>query len=212
MTEMLFKAMRSPQKRAQLYSLFQDAVLHCERCGLCRTRKNVVVGEGSLTNRIMFVGEGPGEVEDDTGRPFVGPAGQLLTRILEAAGFKREEVYITNIVKCRPPGNRVPEIEEVLRCQGWLEAQIALLRPQIIVALGNTPLKWFLHSTGGITKMRGRWFTWRGISLMPMFHPSYLLRNESREKGGPKDLTWRDIQEIRARYMSLQGKNDGTTV
>ena len=100
----------------------------------------------------------------------------------------------------------------MLRCQGWLEAQIALLRPQIIVALGNTPLKWFLHSTGGITKMRGRWFTWRGISLMPMFHPSYLLRNESREKGGPKDLTWRDIQEIRARYMSLQGKNDGTTV
>ena len=137
MTEMLFKAMRSPQERAQLYSLFQDAVLHCERCGLCRTRKNVVVGEGSLTNRIMFVGEGPGEVEDDTGRPFVGPAGQLLTRILEAAGFKREEVYITNIVKCRPPGNRVPEIEEVLRCQGWLEAQIALLRPQIIVALGT---------------------------------------------------------------------------
>ena len=103
-----------------------------------------------------------------------------------------------------------PKGEEKLR--GWLEAQIALLRPRVIVALGNTPLKWFLHSTGGITKMRGRWFNWRGVSLMPMFHPSYLLRNESREKGGPKDLTWRDIQEIRARYMSLQGKNDGTTV
>ena len=209
MTELLFKAMRSTQERTALYEKLREAVMRCERCGLCKTRKNVVPGEGSLTNRIMFVGEGPGEVEDEMGRPFVGPAGQLLTRILEAAGFKREDVFITNIVKCRPPGNRVPEIEEVLSCQGWLEAQIVLLRPRIIIALGNTPLKWFLHSTGGITKMRGRWFDWRGISLMPMFHPSYLLRNQSREKDGPKALTWNDIQQVYARYQSLKGTNDG---
>ena len=205
MTEMLYQAQRSPQERTALYQLLRDAANRCEQCGLCRSRKNVVVGEGSLTSRIMFVGEGPGEVEDNSGRPFVGPAGQLLTRILEAAGFKRDDVYITNIVKCRPPNNRVPEIEEVLNCQRWLEAQIALLQPQIIVCLGNTPLKWFLHGTEGITKMRGRWFTWRGAALMPMFHPSYLLRNQSRERGGPKDLTWRDIQEKRQRYESLRG-------
>ncbi|WOL38836.1 uracil-DNA glycosylase [Pyramidobacter sp. YE332] len=205
MTEMLSQAQRSPQERTALYQLLRDAANRCEQCGLCRSRKNVVVGEGSLTSRIMFVGEGPGEVEDNSGRPFVGPAGQLLTRILEAAKFSRDDVYITNIVKCRPPNNRVPEIEEVLSCQRWLEAQIALLQPQIIVCLGNTPLKWFLHGTEGITKMRGRWFTWRGAALMPMFHPSYLLRNQSRERGGPKDLTWRDIQEIRQRYESLRG-------
>ena len=209
MIELLFKAMRSPEERASLYERLREAVMRCERCSLCKTRKNVVPGEGSLTNRIMFVGEGPGEVEDEQGRPFVGPAGQLLTKILEAAGFKREDVYITNIVKCRPPGNRVPEIEEVLSCQSWLEAQIALLQPRIIIALGNTPMKWFLHSTGGITKMRGRWFDWRGVSLMPMFHPSYLLRNQSREKDGPKALTWRDIQQVYARYESLKGTNDG---
>jgi len=210
MTEMLHKALRQPQERAELYELLRQAVLRCERCGLCGTRRNVVVGEGSLTSRIMFVGEGPGEVEDETGRPFVGPAGQLLTRILEAAGFKREDVYITNIVKCRPPGNRVPQIEEVITCQNWLEAQLSLLRPKIIVTLGNTPLKWFLHVTGGITKVRGRWFDWRGAALMPMFHPSYLLRNESRAQDSPKALTWRDIQQVYARYRGLMGGPDGT--
>ena len=197
--------------RVSWQSLY-DEIHACEKCELCRQIHNKVPGQGDIHAKLMFIGEGPGADEDMQGLAFVGAAGQLLTKMIAAMGYDREQVYICNIVKCRPPGNRVPEIEEVLRCQGWLEAQIALLRPQIIVALGNTPLKWFLHSTGGITKMRGRWFNWRGVSLMPMFHPSYLLRNESREKGGPKDLTWRDIQEIRARYMSLQGKNDGTTV
>lgn len=204
MTELLYKAQRGEAERLTLYRELRDSILKCEKCGLCRTRKNVVTGEGDINSRIMFVGEGPGEVEDDTGRPFVGPAGELLTQILKAAGFEREKVYITNIVKCRPPKNRVPEIEEVINCQGWLEAQIALLRPQIIVCLGNMPLKWFIHSTEGITKMRGRWFTWRGAALMPMFHPSYLLRNESRKKGSPKDLTWQDIQHVWARYEELR--------
>ncbi|MGI6076082.1 MAG: uracil-DNA glycosylase [Pyramidobacter sp.] len=204
MTEMLYKAQRSDAERAALYGELREAALKCQRCDLCKTRKNVVVGEGDIASRIMFVGEGPGEVEDNTGRPFVGPAGQLLTSILEAAGFQRDKVYITNIVKCRPPRNRVPAIEEVICCQGWLEAQLALLRPQIIVCLGNTPLKWFIHSTEGITKMRGRWFNWRGAALMPMFHPSYLLRNESRTKSSPKYLTWQDIQQIHSRYESLR--------
>ena len=191
------------------WELFNRQVEACRLCSLCRNIHHKVPGQGDPEAPLMLIGEGPGQTEDEEGLAFVGAAGQLLTKILEAAGFKREDVYITNIVKCRPPGNRAPEIEEVLCCQGWLEAQIALLRPRVIVALGNTPLKWFLHSTGGITKMRGRWFNWRGVSLMPMFHPSYLLRNQSREKDGPKALTWHDIQQVYARYESLKGTNDG---
>ena len=184
----------------------REQCLACTRCHLCETRTNVVFGVGPEDAKIMFIGEGPGENEDLQGEPFVGRAGKLLDDMLELIDLDRHKnVYIANIVKCRPPNNRVPEIEEVLSCQRWLEAQIALLQPQIIVCLGNTPLKWFLHGTEGITKMRGRWFTWRGAALMPMFHPSYLLRNQSRERGGPKDLTWRDIQEIRQRYESLRG-------
>ncbi len=205
MTEMLYKAQGSGEERRSLYEALCSQMLKCERCELCRTRKNVVPGEGSVTSGIMFVGEGPGADEDEQGRPFVGAAGKLLTRILEAAKFKREEVYITNIVKCRPPMNRTPQIEEVLACQCHLEAQLALIRPKVIVCLGNTPLKWFLHGTEGITKMRGRWFDWRGADLMPMFHPSYLLRNESKAKGSPKDLTWHDILEVKERYESLRG-------
>ncbi len=213
MTEYLHKAMRAPEERELLYERLCEGMRNCKRCGLCAARKNAVPGEGSLTSRVMFVGEGPGEQEDETGRPFVGPAGKLLSQILQAAGFKREEVYIANVVKCRPPDNRVPTIEETLRCQPWLEAQLALLRPRIIVALGNTPLRWFLHVSGGITKMRGRWFTWRGAALMPMFHPSYLLRNDSRKKGDPKDLTWGDIRRVRERCESLlRGTNDDATV
>lgn len=211
MNEILHKAMRTPRERAELYEMFCESVRHCRRCGLCEGRRNVVPGEGNLNSPIMFVGEGPGEQEDNTGRPFVGKSGELLTRILASAGFKREEVYIANIVKCRPPKNRDPAIEEVVSCQCWLEAQLALIEPRIIVALGNTPLKWFLHVSGGITKMRGRWFTWRGADLMPMFHPSYLLHNDSRKKGDPKDLTWNDIKQVYARYESLRGKNDGRT-
>lgn len=205
MTELLFKARRNAQERAENYALLQEAVLKCKICGLCKNRKNVVLGEGDINSGIMFVGEGPGEVEDNTGRPFVGPAGQLLTKILVAAGFSREKVYITNIVKCRPPRNRVPSIEETFSCQCWLEAQIALICPRIIVSLGNTPLKWFMHGSDGITKMRGRWSKWQGIDYMPMYHPSYLLRNDSRAKDGPKAQTWKDIQQVKARYDEIMG-------
>lgn len=200
MTEQLNKARTSPGERAELYGELCAAAGQCRKCRLCESRKSVVMGEGDINSPIMFVGEGPGEVEDDTGRPFVGPAGQLLSKILMAAGFDRQRLYITNIVKCRPPQNRVPAIEETIACQRWLEAQIAIINPRIIIALGNTPLKWFLHSTDGITKLRGRWLDWRGMDFMAMYHPSYLLRNQSRAKDSPKAQTWLDIQAVKRRY------------
>jgi uracil-DNA glycosylase family 4 len=153
----------------------------------------------------MLIGEAPGEVEDQTGRPFVGPAGQLLTKILESAGIPREEVYITNVVKCRPPGNRVPTKEEMAACWEWLAAQIALVNPKIIITLGNTPTHWLLGRSEGINELRGRFFLWKGgIEVFPMFHPSYLLRNPSSEKGSPKYLTWQDIKAVKARILSLR--------
>ncbi len=185
--------------RSFLVSKIDEEVAKCERCALHVDRANSVLGEGPLDAALMFVGEGPGAEEDAQGKPFVGKAGQLLDKIMKAAGISREEVYISNIVKCRPPGNRVPSIEEIVMCQKFLEAQIAVINPEIIVCLGNTPSKWILGSTEGITKLRGRWFVWRGIDVMPMFHPSYLLRNESRQKDGPKALTWLDIQEVKRR-------------
>ena len=156
-----------------------------------------------------MVGEGPGADEDAQGLAFVGRAGQLLTKILSAAGIDRESVFITNVVKCRPPNNRTPTQEEMLKCGDFLEAQLLLLRPRILVCLGNTPLKWLLRTSEGITALRGRWFDWRGVQLFPMFHPSYLLRNDSRQKGSPKDLTWQDVQNLKARLDEIT-KRKGT--
>lgn len=190
--------------KAFLMSRIEDELKNCQRCALCKERTRSVPGEGPLSAPLMFVGEGPGADEDVQGKPFVGRAGQLLDKILKAAEISREEVYITNVVKCRPPGNRVPAIEEIVVCQKFLEAQIAIINPSIIVCLGNTPAKWILGTNEGITKLRGRWFSWRGIDVMPMFHPSYLLRNESRRKDGPKALTWQDIQEIKKRLNDIK--------
>jgi len=171
----------------------------CTACSLSGTRTNVVFGEGAVQARLMMVGEGPGEVEDTTGRPFVGPAGQKLDEVMDSVGLRREDVYITNIVKCRPPGNRVPARGEMETCSPYLEAQIALIQPLLIVALGNTPTQWFLPETPGITQSHGSFFAWRGgILVFPMFHPSYLLRYPSKEKGSPKYLTWIDIQKVKA--------------
>lgn len=181
----------------------------CEACPLAATRRSVVYGEGSAEAELMFVGEGPGAREDETGRPFVGPAGQLLTRILASGGFSREEVYIGNIVKCRPPGNRDPLPPEMRACEHWLLEQITLIRPRIIVALGNVAQRYFLGSDGpGITRVRGQFFPWRdGIEIMPMFHPSYLLRNDERRRGGPKWLTWQDMKALRRRVDSGEKKS-----
>ena len=180
-------------------------VSECQKCGLCKKRHNTVFGEGPEINcRVVIVGEGPGADEDALGRPFVGKAGQLLTGILENGGrIPRGSLYITNIVKCRPPENRNPTREEAAACDEFLEAQLLLLHPDIVVTLGNVPTQWLLKTTQGITSLRGQWLDWRGIKLFPMFHPSYLLRNDSRSKGSPKDLTWQDVKLLKSKIDEL---------
>jgi len=186
-------------KRAAAWEELRKRVAACDRCELGLTRTNVVFGQGSTETPLVFVGEGPGADEDQQGLAFVGKAGQLLTKILSAGGISRDEVFITNVVKCRPPGNRLPATEEMMRCGDYLEAQLLLLRPKILVCLGATSVKWILKTTEAISAIRGRWFPWRGIEVFPMFHPSYLLRDESRRKGSPKDLTWQDVQALKER-------------
>ncbi|GEM87798.1 uracil-DNA glycosylase [Meiothermus granaticius] len=184
----------------------------CTACPLASTRTRVVFGEGHPDAKLMIIGEGPGEEEDKTGRPFVGRAGQLLDRILEAAGIARESVYITNIVKCRPPGNRVPAPDEAKTCTSlWLNKQLELIRPQIIVPLGATACELFLGEKVAITKIRGQWLEWQGIKVMPMLHPAYLLRNPARTAGSPKALTWQDIQEVK-RALDALGPKQGSSI
>jgi len=199
-------------KRAAWEDL-QARVEACGRCELGPTRTKVVFGQGSTESPLVFVGEGPGADEDQQGLAFVGKAGQLLTKILEAGGISRDDVFITNVVKCRPPNNRTPNAEEMMRCGDFLEAQLLLLNPKILVCLGATAAKWILKTTEGISAIRGRWFEWRGIEVFPMFHPSYLLRDESRRKGSPKDLTWQDVQALKERFdfhrKKMYGKEGG---
>lgn len=188
------------QKRETAWTDLRSRVQNCTLCGLCKTRTQVVFGQGNIASPLVFIGEGPGADEDAEGLAFVGKAGQLLTQILSAGGIDREDVFITNVVKCRPPGNRVPTPDEMAACGDYLEAQLLLLRPRLLVCLGNTPTKWILKTSEGITALRGNWFQWRGIDVMPMFHPSYLLRNDSRKKGDPKDLTWQDVKNLKIRF------------
>ncbi len=161
----------------------------CHLCELAKTRINVVFGEGNENARVMFVGEGPGETEDKTGRPFVGKAGELLTKMIEnAIGIKREDVYIANIVKCRPPNNRVPAPSEVASCKPYLEKQIELIKPELIVTLGATALNSLLGQNHSIMKVRGSVTEYAGIPLIPTFHPSFLLRNPSAKKEAYADM------------------------
>lgn len=178
---------------------------NCYKCDLSKTRKNVVFGEGIFSSKIMLIGEGPGQQEDETGRPFVGKAGQLLDKILETQDISREKnIYICNIVKCRPPENRVPADKEMEACRQYLDAQIQLMRPKIIILCGSTAVKAILKTKVGITKIRGQWFEGPfGAKMMPFFHPSYLLRNQSKAAGSPKWLTWQDVQEIKKVLDSL---------
>ncbi len=174
--------------------------------------ERLVFGEGDPDADVMIVGEGPGEEEDRCGRPFVGRAGQLLDRILASVGIDRDDVYITNMVKHRPPGNRAPKPEEIEASLPLLLAQIRLVRPQIIVTLGNVPTQWFLRSKDGITRTRGRWYDWHGVRLFPMYHPAYLLRNASRERGSPKWQTWEDVQTLKAVLVTLPPKQGALVV
>ncbi len=164
-------------------------VLQCHLCDLAKTRKNVVFGEGNPHAKPMFIGEGPGATEDETGRPFVGRAGQLLTKMIEnVLEIPRSEVYIANIVKCRPPNNRVPTPEEARTCIPYLFKQIEIIDPKILVALGATSYRWLTGDTTPISKVRGQRIEFRGRILIPTFHPSYLLRNPSKKKEAYEDL------------------------
>lgn len=174
----------------------QKKVSSCRRCRLYAGRRNTVFGAGPIPAELMFIGEGPGEDEDLQGLPFVGRAGQLLTRMILAMDFRREDVYIANIVKCRPPGNRQPEEDEMNACLPYLIRQIELVRPKVIVLLGAMPLKALLKKTG-ITRIRGTWDEFKGIKVMPTFHPAYLLRNPPA-----KTEVWKDLKMV----MSVFGK------
>ncbi|MFQ4144094.1 uracil-DNA glycosylase [Chlorogloeopsis sp. ULAP02] len=176
----------------------------CHRCELGNTRTHAVVGRGNLEAQIMVIGEAPGQNEDETGLPFVGRAGQLLEKILASVKLDTEkDVYICNINKCRPPNNRVPTNEEMEACKPYLLEQIRLVAPKIILLTGATAVKGLLGDKRGITKIRGTWMEWEGHLCMPIFHPSYLLRNPSREVNSPKWLMWQDIQAVRAKYDEI---------
>ncbi|HJU93945.1 MAG TPA: uracil-DNA glycosylase [Pyrinomonadaceae bacterium] len=171
--------------------------IHCEigdciRCALHQERTHVVHTEGNRKARLMFVGEAPGADEDAQARPFVGRAGQLLTKIIEAIGLKREEVLIGNVNRCRPPGNRAPTAEEASMCKPFLLREIAVVQPEVIVVLGNTAMKNLLDTREGITRLRGIFQDYKGIKVMPTFHPAYLLRDPSKKRE-----TWEDLKKVR---------------
>jgi uracil-DNA glycosylase len=166
----------------------------CRRCSLCQGRKTVVFGVGNPRARVVFVGEAPGREEDEKGEPFVGEAGRLLDRILFAMGLTREEVYICNVEKCRPPGNRDPLPEEIAACEPFLKRQLAAIRPQLIVTLGRFAAQTLLRETTPIGRLRGCWREYQGIPLMPTYHPAFLLRNPS----GKREV-WEDMKQVMAR-------------
>lgn len=174
----------------------------CQKCGLCKTRKNVVPGIGNTKAKLVLIGEAPGADEDIQGKPFVGKAGQHLDKILAAAGFKKDELYICNILKCRPPNNRDPNIDEMRVCTPFLQRQLALIKPKLIGCLGNIACHYVIGpSMPGITRLRGQWFdSIFGIPTFAMYHPSYLIRSASREKGSPNWQMWQDIRALKAKY------------
>jgi DNA polymerase len=178
--------------------LIREFIGECTRCKLSKGRTKIVFGTGSPKARLMFVGEGPGRDEDLSGEPFVGRAGKLLTDMIKAMGLQREDVYIANIVKCRPPENRQPEHDEVETCSPFLMRQIDVIRPQVICTLGNTPTQTLLQTTQGISKFRGQWFDFRDTKLLPTYHPAYLLRNPAA-----KADVWKDLQKVMA-VLGLQ--------
>jgi uracil-DNA glycosylase len=170
----------------------REGLGECARCKLHTGRKTIVFGEGNPHAALVFVGEGPGQEEDQQGRPFVGAAGQLLTDIIvKGMRLRREDVYICNIVKCRPPNNRNPEPDEIEACEQFLVKQLEAIKPKLIIGLGNVAVKTLLKTKEGITSLRGNWKTYHGIPLMPTFHPAYLLRNPADKK-----LVWEDIKKV----------------
>lgn len=192
-----------PGTYGSIDELAQDCRV-CQRCELGTTRLNPVVGRGNESAPILIIGEGPGQNEDEQGLPFVGRSGQLLEKILASVNLSTEqEIYICNVVRCRPPDNRVPTPEEIAACKPYLLEQIRLVDPKIILLTGATAVKAITGKKEGITKIRGTWIEWEGRLCMPIFHPAYLLRNSSREVGSPKWLMWQDMQAVRAKLDEL---------
>jgi DNA polymerase len=186
-----------PADRAASLAAVAAELQGCTRCKLCETRKTIVVGEGNPQAELVFVGEGPGEQEDLQGRPFVGKAGQLLDRMIEAMGLTREQVYICNVVKCRPPGNRNPEPDEIEACSPFLQRQLEILKPKVVVALGKFAAQRLLQTETPITRLRGSFKPYRGAKLMPTYHPAYLLRNPDSKREA-----WADLQAV-ARELGI---------
>lgn len=193
------------QEYTEKLTIIKNKCLECNKCSLCRSRNNIVFSAGIPNSKLMLIGEAPGYYEDMQGEPFVGKAGKLLDKILGCVGFSRKEnIYICNTIKCRPPENRDPLPEEKLACKEYLQAQIDILQPRIILLCGRIAATSFIDTNLGITKLRGKWFEGPHFSkMMPIFHPSYLLRNDSKEKGSPKWLMWQDIKEVRKIYDQL---------
>lgn len=173
----------------------EEKIKDCNKCKLCNNRNNIVLGTGNREAKIMFIGEGPGADEDIQGIPFVGKAGKLMDQAFKGIGIKRENVYIANIVKCRPPQNRNPEQDEIDSCLDYLRAQVLLVKPEIIVLLGSVALKAILGKEYSITSSRGKWIERKGIKYMPTFHPAALLRDEAK-----KISFWKDLKEVK-KYM-----------
>jgi uracil-DNA glycosylase family 4 len=185
----------SPRALAKSNETLEDIwrdIGDCTRCGLCEGRTQVVNTHGNPRARLMFVGEAPGADEDAQGKPFVGRAGQLLTKIIEAIGLKREDVLIGNVNRCRPPGNRQPTLEEAAICRPFLFREIAAVQPEVIVVMGNTALQNLLETREGISRVRGKFRDFRGIKVMPTFHPAYLLRDPSKKRE-----VWEDLKKVR---------------
>ena len=187
-----FEGFQSEDKKINMPNELKELENICKNCTLCdlsKSRTNVVFGEGNPKAKLMLIGEGPGEMEDKSGRPFVGRSGQLLTKIIEnVLNLKREDLYIANIVKCRPPNNRVPTIEEAETCKPYLLKQIEIINPEILVCLGKSAFMYLMNSDMPISKVRGQIFEFKGKKVIPTFHPSYLLRNPSAKKDAFKDF------------------------
>lgn len=202
----LFDFKDTPTPEVNSFKDLDDLVSHaraCQRCPLASTRTQVVIERGDRQAPIMIVGEAPGQNEDETGLPFVGRAGQLLDKILASVELTDRDVYICNVVKCRPPQNRDPAPAEINACNFYLQEQMRLVNPLIVLLTGKYAMTTILNLKQGITKVRGQWYAQDDRLYMPIFHPAYLLRNPSREKGAPKWLMWQDMQAVKAKLLEI---------
>jgi DNA polymerase len=188
-------------KIARLRALDENQVRNCTKCRLCETRTHTVFGEGDPDARVMFIGEGPGANEDQTGRPFVGDAGALLDKMIVAMGLRRDTVFICNLVKCRPPGNREPAPDETATCTPYLMDQVEIVRPAIIVSLGRPASQYLLNSKLPMGRLRGQWHDWRGIAVMPTYHPAYVLRAYTKQT---RAAVWSDLTQVVERLKAHQ--------